>query len=84
MKSHQIGAFLYQIVKDQPDNLYIMIVIRDTSNLDVSELVAKGLCNILPQQVLRFTDEEIRDYSVMMGCRLNDTDLKQICAYTGG
>lgn len=84
VKSPQIGAFLYQIVKNQPDNLRIAIVTRDTSNLDVSELVAKGLCNILPQQVLRFTDEEIRDYSVMMGCRVNDADLKRICTYTGG
>jgi LuxR family maltose regulon positive regulatory protein len=69
VKGHQIGAFLYQLVKNQPDNLYITIVTRDTSNLDLLELAAKGLCNIVTQQVLRFTDDEVRDYCVIRGCR---------------
>jgi LuxR family maltose regulon positive regulatory protein len=84
VKSPQIGKFLYQLVRNQPDSLYITIVTRDTSNLDLLELAAKGLCNIVPQQVLRFTDNEVRDYCVIRGCRLNDAELKQICAYTGG
>jgi LuxR family maltose regulon positive regulatory protein len=84
VKSPQIGAFLFQVVKDQPDNLYITIVTRDTSNLDLLELAAKGLCNILPQQVLRFTDDEVLDYCAMMDHKPSDAELKQICAYTGG
>ncbi|HWP79090.1 MAG TPA: LuxR C-terminal-related transcriptional regulator, partial [Candidatus Acidoferrum sp.] len=83
-KDPAIGAFIIQIAKEQPDNLGVLIVTRDTSTLDITELLAKGLCNILPQQILRFTDDEVRAYSVLMGYRLTDSELKQLCAYTDG
>lgn len=84
VRDFQIGALLKHVVKEQPDNLHIVVITRDTSNLDIAELLAKGQCNILPQQALRFTDNEIRDYCALMGFTPSEGDLKKICEYTGG
>ncbi len=83
-KNLQIGAFLLLISKQMPENLHIAIITRDTSVLDISELTAKGLCNILPQGTLRFTDTEIRDYCALMGHKPADAEMKKISDYTGG
>lgn len=84
VKSPQIGTLLSQIVKEEPENLHIVVITRDATNLDLAELIAKGLCNILSQQLLRFTDREIRDYCAMMGRMPAEDDLAKICEYTGG
>jgi len=84
VKSSQIGSLLTMIVREQPENLHIIVITRDTTNLDISELTAKGLCNILPQHVLCFTDSELRDYCSLMNYHPNETDLKKISEYTGG
>jgi LuxR family maltose regulon positive regulatory protein len=84
VKGPQIGTLLSQIVKEEPDNLHIVVITRDTTNLDFVELTAKGLCNILSQQFLKFTDREVRDYCAMMGRMPAENDLAKICEYTGG
>lgn len=84
VKNPQIGAFLALIIKEPPERLHIVIITRDTSALDISELTAKGLCNILPQQTLCFDEVEIRDYCTLMGYKPSDSELKKISEYTGG
>jgi LuxR family maltose regulon positive regulatory protein len=84
VKGSQIGSLLTLIAREQPENLHIVVVTRDTTNLDISELTAKGLCNILPQQTLCFTDSELRDYCSLMGYRPDETELRKISEYTGG
>lgn len=84
VKNPQIGAFLTLIIRKSPENLHIAVVTRDTSTLDISELIAKGLCNILPQQTLCFTEAEIRDYCTLMGYNPGESELKKISEYTGG
>lgn len=84
VKSPQIGSFLTLIAREQPENLHIAIITRDTSNLDISEITAKGLCNILPQQTLCLTEPEIRDYCSLMGYHPDETELNKISEYTGG
>jgi LuxR family maltose regulon positive regulatory protein len=84
VKDPQIGSFLALIAREPPDNLHIAIVTRDTSNLDISELTAKGQCNILPQQTLCFTDGEIQNFCALIGYNPNDVELRKISEYTGG
>ncbi len=84
LNNPQIGSFLTIIAREQPEKLHVAIITRDTSNLDISELTAKGLCNILPQQTLCFTDAEIRDYCDLMGYKSDDAELEKISEYTGG
>ena len=84
VRDERISALLKQIVKEAPDDLHIVVVTRDTSSFNFAELSAKGLCSILPQQILRFTNKEIRDYCNLMGFKATEGELKEICEYTGG
>ena len=84
VRSLQIGVFLAQLVKEEPDNFHIVVITRDTTNLEFAELSAKGLCNIMPQQLLHFTEAEIRDYCALMGHTPAEDELKKISEYTGG
>ena len=80
----QIGMFLVQTIKEEPGIFPIVIITRDTTNIDFTELFAKGLCNIISSQILRFNDEEIRDYCASLGHIPIESDLKKISEYTGG
>lgn len=84
VRGKEIGALLNQIVKSLPDNLHIVVITRDTTNLDFAELSAKGLCNIMSQQILRFTDGEIREYCALMGFTTAEDEMEKIVEYTGG
>lgn len=80
----EIGMLLIRIIKEEPDNLHIVIITRDTTNIDFAELFAKGLCNIISQQILGFNDAEIRDYCAFMGHIPTESEHKKISEYTGG
>lgn len=80
----QIGSLLISIARERLKNLHITVITRDTSNLEISELTAKGLCNIIPQQTLCFTDSELWAYCSLMSYRPDEAELKKISEYTGG
>ena len=84
VKDFLIGKLLSHIVANQPENLNIIILTRDTSNLEMDELFAKRLCNILPQQTLEFTGEEVLSYCAVMGFSSTELELLKIREYTGG
>jgi len=84
VKGKEIGALLNQVAKKQPTDFHIVVVTRDTTNLDFSELSAKGLCKILSQRTLRFTDDEIRSYCALMGFTPDEEAMKKLIEYTGG
>jgi len=67
-----------------PDDFHIVILTRDTSNLDISELYVKGLCNVVSQNTLRFTEGEIKDYCSLMGINIGESEIGKIGDYTGG
>jgi len=83
-KSMRITGLFKRFVAEMPGDFHIVIITRDMSNLDIAELSAKRLCNILPQQTLRFTAEEIRAYCALMGFRPGEENLKKVVEYTGG
>jgi LuxR family maltose regulon positive regulatory protein len=84
VKDEQIGGFIVRLIKENPENLHTVIITRDTTNLKIAELSAKGLCNIVSQQQLKFTDKEIRDYCALTGDMPPEDDIKKIAEYTGG
>lgn len=73
-----------QFIAELPDDFHIVLITRDTSFLDLAELNAKGLCNIVSQQTLRFTDEELRAYCALMGFQQDEGALQKVSKYTGG
>ncbi len=84
VKGTQIGSLLIQIAKNKPRNLSVVIITRDLTYLEFIELFSKGLCQIISQNTIRFTDEEIRDYCAVAGCMPSEGDLKKICEYAEG
>ncbi|HEX2944679.1 MAG TPA: LuxR C-terminal-related transcriptional regulator [Clostridia bacterium] len=83
-KSMRVTGLFKRFVAEIPGDFHIVFITRDMSNLDIAELSAKRLCNILPQQMLRFTAEEIRAYCALMGFRPGEEELKKVVEYTGG
>ncbi|WP_449240951.1 LuxR C-terminal-related transcriptional regulator [Desulfoscipio gibsoniae] len=73
-----------QFIAELADDFHIVLITRDTSFLDLAELNAKGLCNIVSQQTLRFTDEELRAYCTLMDFRQGEDALEKVSKYTGG
>ncbi len=73
-----------RLIAEMPDDFHVTILTRDPSFLDLAELNAKGLCNIVSQQTLRFTDEELRAYCALMDFRQGEEALKKVNKYTGG
>jgi LuxR family maltose regulon positive regulatory protein len=83
-KSMRITSLFRRFVMEMPDDFHIVILTRDTTNLDISELYVKGLCYVVSQNTLRFTESEIRDYCAMMGFKAGESEIRKICDYTGG
>ncbi len=83
-KSMRVTALFRRFVMEMPDDFHIVILTRDTTNLDITELSIKGLCNVVSQNTLRFTDNEIRDYCALMGFMAGESEISKIADYTGG
>ncbi len=80
----RMTALFRRFVIELPDDFHIVILTRDTTNLDITELSAKGICNVVSQRTLRFTDEEIRAYCTLMDFHPGEDMLKRVSEYTGG
>ncbi len=83
-RSMRVTALFRRFVMEMPDDFHIVILTRDTTNLDITELSVKGLCNVVPQNTLRFTESEIRDYCALMGFTAGESGIGKITDYTGG
>lgn len=80
----RLNKLILRLAQEELDELHILLITRDTTNIDFVELLSKGLCHLISRQHLRFTEPEIQDYCRMMFGSITDGDLKQICEYTDG
>jgi len=83
-RSMRVTSLFRRFVMEMPDDFHIVILTRDTTNLDITELSVKGLCNVVSQDTLRFTDNEIEDYCDLMGFTAGRGEMRKIADYTGG
>lgn len=72
------------IVCERIENFHLIIITRNTGNLNSVELVAKGFCNLITQEFLRFTKTEVREYCIMMMESISENDLRKINEYADG
>ncbi len=79
-----ISRLLLRIAQEQLDNLHLVIITRDTTQLEFSELLSKGLCHIISHSKLKFSEAEITAYCRMMQGGISDTDIRRICDYSDG
>jgi len=80
----RLNKLILRLAQEELDELHILLVTRDTTDIDFVELLSKGLCHLISRQHLKFTEPEIQDYCRMMFESITDGDLKQICEYTDG
>lgn len=79
-----LSKLILLLAEEEMDHLHILLITRDTTEIDFVELLSKGLCHIISRQQLRFNDTEIMDYCQMMSDRISEYDIHQICQYTEG
>lgn len=84
LKGTELFNFIKSVVLEEVDNLHIVIITRDTTNIDFPELLSKGMCQVISRQQLKFTLDEIRTYCLMMDKNISESDLIKINDYAGG
>lgn len=80
----RLNRLFLRLAQEELYGLSILLVTRDTTGLDFVELLSRGQCCLLPRQLLKFTEPELRDYCRMMLDSITDTDLQKIWQYTDG
>lgn len=83
-KCQGVSRFIKSIADESLDNLHILLVTRDTTNIDFTEMLAKGECCVISQQQLKFDRNEICSYCRMMDETISDTEIQRILEYTDG
>lgn len=76
--------FLMRVVMERMDNLHIVIITRDTTYFDFTELLSKGLCYIISQQKIKFTGDEVQEYCRRMVDGISEAEIRSISAYSDG
>ena len=79
-----ISTFLLGLIAEKIENLSVVIITRNTANLNYAESLSRGLCHLISQQHLKFTNEEIRDYCLLTDDKISNEELTKICEYTDG
>ncbi|MGB8452817.1 MAG: LuxR C-terminal-related transcriptional regulator [Anaerocolumna sp.] len=79
-----ISSLLLRIVMEQMDTLHIVIITRDTTHIDFTELLSKGLCYLISQPKLKFTDEEVHEYCQRMVDGISEAEISKISNYSDG
>lgn len=85
LTAHQpLDRLIELIVSERIDNFHLIIITRSSGNLNASELVAKGFCRMISQEILKFTEVEVRDYCTMMMATISEQDLQKVNQYASG
>jgi LuxR family maltose regulon positive regulatory protein len=83
-KSAALKKLIMRLAREELDGLHILLITRDTTDIDFVELLSKGLCYILSRQHLKFTYSETQDYCRRVHPGITDEDLSKIYEYTDG
>lgn len=84
VKEPDINLFLKTVISSNFRELHIVLVARNTANIDLTEFVAKGLVYIFPQSQLAFTLPEVKKFCKLKKLQLSEEQIKEICELTGG
>lgn len=79
-----LRKLLMRFAREELDGLHILLITRDTGDIDFVELLSKGLCFLVSREHLKFTGPEVRDYCRTMLADITEEDLGKIHEFTGG
>ena len=83
-KDTRLNSLLLRLAQEELEGLSILLVTRDTTGLDFVELLSRGQCCLLPSQLLKFTEDELRGYCLMMSEHISEADVSKVWHYTDG
>lgn len=78
------GKLLIQLVMEKIEKFHVVIIARNTANLDYTEPLSKGLCQVITQQNLKFSEDEVREFCMKADDSISEVDLRRINNYTDG
>ncbi len=79
-----LKKLILRLAREELDGLHILLITRDTTDIEFIDLLSKGICCVFSRQNLKFTESEMRNYCRMMLDGITDSDLNKICEYTDG
>ncbi len=79
-----LNKLLMRLAGEEIDGLHILLVTRDTSDINFVELLSRGLCSIITRNQLKFTKAELTDYCHLLKNKITEEDLHNIYEYTDG
>ncbi len=82
--SEPLSRLVALIVSERIENFTLILITRNTVHLNSAELVAKGFCQLINQDELKFTETEVRDYCMMMMDTISEKEVKQVSDYASG
>jgi ATP-dependent transcriptional regulator len=80
----KLNNLILLLAKEEIENLHIILITRDTTDIGFAELLAKGLCTVLSRYELKFTPEEITAYCRLTDDKISKTDIDRLYEYTDG
>ena len=84
VRDARLNNLLFRLAREEIEGLSILLVTRDTTGLDFVELLSRGQCRLLPRQLLKFTEDELKDYCRMLLADISEADLNQVWRHTDG
>lgn len=84
VRDARLNNLLLRLAREEIEGLSILLVTRDTTGLDFVELLSRGQCRLLPRQLLKFTEDELKDYCRMLLADISEADLNQVWRHTDG
>lgn len=83
--SHDIfNKVIENIIMESIEHLHIVIITRDTTNMYFIEPFSRGICQVITQQQLKFTEEEVYEYCITIKKDILYNDIVKIYKYTDG
>jgi len=80
----QIEKLVAQLAEERVENLHLVMITIDTTTLGMADLISKGICHVVTQENLKFTENEVRKYCTLMMENIEEENILRISKYADG
>ncbi|TGE39442.1 helix-turn-helix transcriptional regulator [Desulfosporosinus fructosivorans] len=84
MDSSDINSFIEFLVRNEIDNLHIVLIARFTELQNIDELMLKGYLNHITKETFELRSKEVIKYYRLCGISLKDTEADKLYSFTEG
>lgn len=84
MESSDINSFIEFLVRNEIDNLHIVLIARFTELQNLDELMLKGYLHHITKETFELRPKEVIKYYRLCGISLKDTEADKLYSFTEG